>query len=320
MLLGPAGAQPVPVAPGSAKVKGQIIAARVQGQVTAISKPSLDRRVLNEGDQVSEQTTIVTAPGASVVLVFSNGATVDIGGDSRLNINEFIQDPFSTDLKASDIKQEPGTSVTKLSLTKGELVGRVAHLNVDRGSEFTIQTPVGAAGIRGTVFRIILRPTKDHKAHFSIETSEGLIVFTGLSTGPLDIPAGHKYEATFDYNPNDLDDPADWLPPDTLTLEGMFISPLEAAQIQSELQTILAAFENVIFHAQQSINGGANGGANGGINGGANGGANGGVNGGTDGGVNGGVNGADSGVGDPNGPPPPAPPLNAPTPGAGSGP
>jgi hypothetical protein len=288
LALAPADAQSAP----AARVKGQIIAARIQGQVTAISKPSLTKRFLNEGDQVSEQTTIVTAPGASVVLVFSNGATLDIGGDSRLNINEFEQDPFANDLKASDIKQEPGTSVTKLSLTKGELVGRVAHLNVERGSEFTIQTPVGAAGIRGTVYRIILRPTKDHKAHFSIETSEGLIVFTGLTTGPVDIPAGHKYEATFDYNPKDEDDPSDWLPPDTLTLEGMFISPLEAAQIQSALQNILAAFEDVIFRGSSSINGG------------------------TKGGITGSIGATDQAAP----PPPPAPPLNPPTPGAGSGP
>ena len=56
------------------------------------------------------------------------------------------------------MKQEPGTSVTKLNLTRGELVGRVVHLNVDKGSEFTVRTPVGAAGIRGTIFRIIFRP------------------------------------------------------------------------------------------------------------------------------------------------------------------
>src|SRR5271169_5297074 len=101
--------------PASGKIGGQILAARVQGQVTAFSKANLENRLLHDGDQVSEQTTIVTGPGASVILVFSNGATVDVAGDSRLNVSEFEQDPFSGDLAASEIKQEPGTSVTKLN-------------------------------------------------------------------------------------------------------------------------------------------------------------------------------------------------------------
>jgi hypothetical protein len=212
-----------------------------------MSKVGLENRLLHDGDKVSEQTIIVTGPGASVILVFSNGATVDIAGDSKFSISEFEQDPFAGDLKASDMKQEPGTSVTKLSLTKGELTVRVAHLNVDRGSEFTIQTPVGAAGIRGTFLKVILRPRKDHKAYFSVETFEGLILFTGLTTGPVNIPAGHKLEGVFDYNPKDEDNPVDWLPPSTLTLEDMFISPLEAAQFQSELRTMLESFGSIVF-------------------------------------------------------------------------
>ena len=108
----PPAAQPAAAAPG--RIKGQIVAARVQGHVTAVSKVNPDGRLLHDGDQVSEDSTVVTAGGASVILVFSNGATLDLAGDSRLKINEFEQDPFSTDLKASDIKEEPGTSVTKL--------------------------------------------------------------------------------------------------------------------------------------------------------------------------------------------------------------
>jgi hypothetical protein len=238
--------------PSSARVAGQIVAARVQGQVTATSKLNLENRLLRDGDQVSEQTTIVTGPGASVILVFSNGATVDVAGDSRLNVTEFEQDPFSGGLKAADVKEEPGTSVTKLNLLKGELTARVAHLNVDKGSEFTIQTPVGAAGIRGTFLKVIFRPGKDHKAYFSVETFEGLVLFTGLTSGPVNIPAGHKVEASFDYNPANEDNPVNWLPPSSLTLRDTFISPLEAARFQSELQSILAAQGNVEFSPLQT--------------------------------------------------------------------
>src|SRR5271165_2022977 len=283
--LATAGAQPS--TPASARVKGQIVAARVQGQVTALSKATLDNRLLHDGDAVSDQTTIVTGPGASVILVFSNGATVDLGANSKLNISDFEQDPFSGDVNAADLRQEPGTSATKLNLTKGELTARVAHLNLDKGSEFTIQTPVGAAGIRGTFLKVILQPLPNHKARFSIETQEGLVEFTGLTTGPVLIPAGHKFEATFDYNPKDVDDPIDWLPPSSLTLEDIFISPGEAAQFQRDLQAILGALGTIVFHPGPGNGGGAGSGNAGGLN--------------------------------PPAPPPPAPPPNPLTPGAGSG-
>jgi|GEM_PF-1929920 len=242
-----AGAQPAPSA--DARVKGQIVAARVQGHVTAVSKATQESRLLKDGDQVSEQTTIVTAPGASIILAFSNGATVDVAGDSKLDIAEFEQDPFSAPIKASDMKQEAGTSVTKLNLTRGELVGRVAHLNVDKGSEFTVRTPVGAAGIRGTVVGVIFTPLKGGKAHVEIETFEGLVSFTpGGGGNTILIPAGHKFDETVDFKPNDADDPWDWLPPPPTTVELLFLSPEEAAHFQTELRAILGSLENIDFH------------------------------------------------------------------------
>jgi hypothetical protein len=85
--LSPAEAQPDSAAP--AKVKGRIIAARVQGSVSAISKVDGQTRVLHDGDQLSDQTQIVTAAGAEIVLVFSNGAEVDVAADSTLDVEKF---------------------------------------------------------------------------------------------------------------------------------------------------------------------------------------------------------------------------------------
>jgi hypothetical protein len=184
----------------AARVKGKIVAARVQGRVDAVSKTDGQRRALHDGDAVTEQTEIVTGAASNVILVFSNGATVNVGAESDLDIELFEQDPFATEQKVSSMKREPGTSVTRLSLTKGELVGKVAHLNVDRSSEFTIQTPVGAAGIRGTTFRIIYRPGPNGTANFSVVTTDGRVVFSGRALSPIAIPSGKQVIATFDLN------------------------------------------------------------------------------------------------------------------------
>ena len=204
--LSSAGAQPAaastPTAP--TRVRGRIIAAKVDGHVTVLAKATGVSVALKSGDAIMDGTQIVTAPGGEAILVFSNGASVDVAADSTLDIDEFQQDPFATSQKVSDMTQEPTTSVTKLNLTKGELVGKVVHLNVDRGSEFTVQTPVGAAGIRGTTFEIIFRPDPANPGHslFTVYTVEGNVtVEVGHGSAPVSVPAGKQVAAVFNYTP-----------------------------------------------------------------------------------------------------------------------
>lgn len=231
----PAGAETDPA--NSARVKGRIVAARVQGQVDAVSKVDGRKRTLHDGDAVTEQTEIVTGAASNVILVFSNGATVNVGADSELDIELFEQDPFATEQKVSGMKQEPGTSVTRLTLTKGELVGKVAHLNVDRSSEFTIQTPVGAAGIRGTTFRIIFRPGPNGTATFSLVTTDGRVVFSGRALTPIAIPSGKQVLATFDLSTGRPTGP----------LELTDVSAADAAEIEALAAEIESAVVDTVF-------------------------------------------------------------------------
>ena len=236
----------------TARVKGRILAARVQGHVEAINKADGQTRVLHDGDQVTEQTQVVTAPGANIILVFSNGATVNVAADSTLDIEQFDQDPFANDLKISDLKAEPGTSTTRLNLTKGELVGKVVHLNVDKGSEFTVQTPVGAAGIRGTTFRIVFRPGPGGKAFFVVTTADGRVVFTGVTSAPVSIPAGKQVVATFDYTPPTAataTTPATPAVTTPVTLVTTDTTPTEAAQVQVAAQAIVTAVQTIVVTA-----------------------------------------------------------------------
>jgi len=249
--LAPADAQTTPAAP--AKIRGRIIAAHVEGHVEAITKATGAIRVLHEGDMISDGVQVVTAPGAEVVLSFSNGADVNVAGDSTLDIDEFIQDPFSADIKVSELKEEPGTSTTKLNLAKGELVGKVVHLNVDKGSEFTVQTPVGAAGIRGTTFRMIFRPGPNGTALFSIVTADGRVVFRGVTTAPVDIPAGTKVVVTFTVSSGVASTPVIVSP----------VTPEEATQVAAAAQVIATATATTTFTGSGGGGGGGGGGTSG---------------------------------------------------------
>ncbi len=247
--LTPIQAQTPAAAPSApARVKGKIVAVRVQGHVQAISKLDGTTRELHENDAVTEQTQINTAVGASVILSFSNGATVNVAANTVLDIEQFEQDPFAGDIKISDMKAEPTTSTTRLNLTRGELVGKVVHLNIDKGSEFTIQTPVGAAGIRGTTFMITFTPGTDGKAFFTVTTADGRVVFTGTTAGPVSVPAGKSVTATFDYTPPAPGSTTPTTPATTtpVTITSTDTTPDVAAQVQAVAQTIVTATQNAV--------------------------------------------------------------------------
>jgi hypothetical protein len=198
---------------GSAQTAvGQIRAAKVEGQVTKI-KADGNTVTLKNGDSLTETDTVLTGKSGSVVLVFSNGSSVKVGAESRLAIDEFKMDPFGEDIKPSELKAEPSVSQTKLNLAYGEMVGDVKKLNA--ASSYSIKTPVGAAGIRGTIFRIVFRPSSDGKAFFTISTAEGKVVMEGVTQGEVPVDAGKEVVVEIDTdnpsNPNVVtqDIPAD---------------------------------------------------------------------------------------------------------------
>lgn len=185
-------------------VAGVIKVARVQGEVTKLVAGAAVP--LKNGDRITEADTVVTGPTGGVVLVFANGSSVKLGTSSKLNIEEFKMDPLADDIKAADIKdREPTVSKTNLMLVEGELIGEVKKLNRDAGSYYNIRTPVGAAGIRGTTFRIVFRPTGDGRAFtFQLSTTEGVVLFEGTTTAPgagVSVPDGQEITVTAEVNP-----------------------------------------------------------------------------------------------------------------------
>lgn len=120
---------------------GRIVLARVTGQVTLTLKSDGSTRAAVNNEQIAAGMIVTTAPEASVVLIFSNGSTVSVRGDSVLDIETFLQDPFADDFKLAGATAEPSTSTTRLNLSRGELIGNVKRLNAAGGSSFTVQTP-----------------------------------------------------------------------------------------------------------------------------------------------------------------------------------
>ncbi len=164
-----------PAVAGSSQVAGEIRATRVIGKVTYEDIATKVTKVVTENLVIAQGTIVRTEANSSVVLLFANGATVNLAYSSELNIEQFTLDPFAGNYEPAKATDEPSVSTTNLKLTHGELVGNVKKLKQGaNGSKFTVGTPVGAAGIRGTTFRIVYRPSGDGRSfNFTLTTVEG---------------------------------------------------------------------------------------------------------------------------------------------------
>jgi hypothetical protein len=197
-LLPRLSAQQPPSVPGAGMIQAQIKAARVIGTVTVTHAQGIAVDLRNN-DPLVEGDVVVTANISSVVLVFSNGSTVSIEQNSKVSVDTFTQDPFAADVKLSQAKEEPSVSHTKLKMTYGELVGNVKHLN--GASTFEVDTPVGAAGIRGTTFSMVYRPAGNGQAFFTLGTASGTVIFQGTTGVPIPVGPGHEVDIQVTIDP-----------------------------------------------------------------------------------------------------------------------
>lgn len=166
---------------------GLVLVAKTDGTVTMTVNGT--QTPVKQGMEIPQAAKINTGLNSSVVLVFSNGAQTHLAADGELIIEEFLQDPFAATVKVAEMDDEPSASRARLALNRGELVGHVKKLNKAKDSSFTVQTPVGAAGIRGTTFRIVFRPTGDGRAYtFTLTTQVGDVGFTQNGSGGTSTP------------------------------------------------------------------------------------------------------------------------------------
>ena len=113
--------------------------------------------------------------------MLSNGSLVKLGKDTKMKIDEFTQSPSPA---VAGI-MEKGVSRTLFNLSIGEINGSVNKLNVN--SLYQIKTPVGVAGIRGTLYHIVVRKdpsTNSYIATFDVGTGN-VGINIGTQAGPI---------------------------------------------------------------------------------------------------------------------------------------
>lgn len=183
---------------GKKRVPGKIVLAGMTGKVEAVEPDSKSPRPLKPNDLVTEKSTVNVDKASTATLAFWNGSTVNLSENSSLVISQFLQDPFGVHNSETVLTEEPTTSVTKLDLIKGKVVCDVKKLRTDLGSSLEVNTPVGAAGVRGTIFAVsyVPDPGGGGKWTHTLSVTEGSVSLTDSKGNVTMVNAGQEVVAT----------------------------------------------------------------------------------------------------------------------------
>jgi hypothetical protein len=165
--------------------KGAIIIAGLEGQVSVINNLTnipLPPEKVKPGGILFDGHTIKTGPASKIILLLTNGTITTLKPETSLNFKKFTQEKFDTSkTKLNELKGEPSKSTTIMDIEFGDLVVDVKKL--DKESSFNIESPVGTAGIRGTVPAISVAKLPDGGFTQTTSMLRGEIAFTPKGGG-----------------------------------------------------------------------------------------------------------------------------------------
>ena len=139
-------------------VDATIILASVEGEVSSLSikddfKLTLDASFV--GKKIDPDTVLFTGKTGSASLLFSNGVLITVKPGSRFFLKKFSQKSFKDEnnLNPSELEEEPSNSELLAHLDFGNLIVKAPKLK--KGSSMLVTSPLGTAGIRGTMFQLV---------------------------------------------------------------------------------------------------------------------------------------------------------------------
>lgn len=174
---------------------GVIKAFLVKGEVSLMNNQTGATTPLQRGQEFSEGYTVITGDDSSALLLFSNGASVNVTPNSKYSITDFEQAAYDPALGSFlRLEKDPSMSTTNTNLDYGQVVGEVRKLALDKGSSFAINTPVASAGIRGTVWVVSYNVNTGAFSATNVDSSSETGVVVTLADGTtVPVAPGESY-------------------------------------------------------------------------------------------------------------------------------
>lgn len=179
---------------------GQLTVTAVTGELSVRAGGNV--RPAKSDDRVRVDSRLITGRRSLATLTFSNGAILELGPDSEIEVEELLQAPFTTSLKPAEWKAEPSVSRTRLRLVRGEARVSVKRLLSARGSSFAIVTAAGVASVDEGSLRVQVRMTEFGIGLSVVElTQGGGGVFEPAGGAPRALSAGQRTQWSVETDP-----------------------------------------------------------------------------------------------------------------------
>lgn len=176
---------------------GSVVVADATGDVAVVGLEP--RRVVKTDDRLRVGATLATGRRSMVSLLLSNGAQVQLGAESELELEEFGQAPVSNSVKFAELKQEPSVSRTRLRLARGNVTLVVKPLNLARGSSFSLAVPAGMVRASEGTIHAMLQMSDLGLGVCHVEVKSGKVEFEAAgTTGFVAVPAGRRLAFALD--------------------------------------------------------------------------------------------------------------------------
>ena len=179
----------VVVAQAADLAPGAFSAGTVKGDVSYKLAGTSQFLALTPGTSLTQGATIKTGESSLVAVVFSNGSVATVTSNSEVEITKFHQAAFSGSVPSGS---EPSVSATEIKLINGSVVSKVSKLKP--GSTYIVNSPVGAAGVRGTTFSVSYNAAT---GEYVVSTLDGsVIVYSGNFVGERPVGSGQSFNGS----------------------------------------------------------------------------------------------------------------------------
>ena len=180
------------------KVTESVIVASIEGEVSSLNliddfKVNMSSSYV--GKKISSKTILTTGKTGKVSLLFSNGTLITIKPGSRFYLRKYKQlEAVVEDLTPpGKLEEEPTKSELSAHLDFGDLIVKAPKLK--KGSSMNLSSPIGTAGIRGTMFQFMaVRNPVTGDIMGGINLVSGDIEFTDTDGNTVTILSGQSIQ------------------------------------------------------------------------------------------------------------------------------
>ncbi|HUJ45314.1 MAG TPA: hypothetical protein VLW52_17085 [Opitutaceae bacterium] len=156
-------------------VPGKVYISQISGGVTFVASGKTIE--LKKGDsQPAQGARIDTAPGASLILVYSNGTGTFVDEKTVKEIRRFVQKPFASGVDTATI--EPSSSDTLVSVTQGRVI--VVTNELATGTSMVYVTPHAQVRIRG---KVVVIEVRDQETRVTVVSGDATVIATNAGPG-----------------------------------------------------------------------------------------------------------------------------------------